>query len=166
MGYTHYYRRVVEIPSDQFGSAVADCKKVCKASGVKIAFEYDTPNKAPEFSKTMIRFNGIGDDGHETFCVERVFKPESWETEKDGKYFSFCKTAYKPYDICVIACLIALKHHLGDNIVVSSDGENKDWIEARNLCQETLGYGEEFVIMADGILYDCTEEVPDSVEKS
>jgi hypothetical protein len=60
------------------------------------------------------------------------------ETE-DG-YFACTKTAYKPYDVAVTAFLILAKHHLGDAIKVSTDGEPKDWEDGRMLCEAVLGY--------------------------
>ena len=49
-----------------------------------------------------------------------------------------------PYDLCVQAALIVLKHHLAAAITVSSDGGEPDWERARAACQKWLGYGEEF----------------------
>ena len=61
-----------------------------------------------------------------------------------GKYFRFCKTAYKPYDLAVNVCLVIAKHHLKDDIVVSSDGTKNNWIEGQQFCQHFLGYGTDF----------------------
>jgi len=86
-----------------------------------------------------------GDCSHESFILERVYnKPFGLEPDESGRHFEFCKTAYKPYDLAVTACLIIAKHHLGDEIVVSSDGEEKDWIDAMLLCEKLLGYGNDF----------------------
>ena len=59
-------------------------------------------------------------------------------------YFSCTKTAYRPYDIAVTACLIIAKHYLGEQIRILSDGESKDWDDARMLCEQFLGYGKDF----------------------
>jgi hypothetical protein len=87
-----------------------------------------------------------GDCSHESFVLPRVFTLPEWRLEPNekGLHFDFCKTAYKPYDIAVTACLIIAKHHLGNDIEVRSDGEEKDWIDAMLLCEENLGYGNEF----------------------
>ena len=87
-----------------------------------------------------------GDCSHESFCLYRVEEPKPY---LDGKMFGFCKTAYKPYDLLVTACLIVAKHHLGNGIRVSSDGESRDWEDARRLCQQVLGYGSEFQLNED-----------------
>lgn len=82
-----------------------------------------------------------GDCSHEPFRIAR--KSTGHVTEK-GEVFSCCKTAYKPYDILVTACMIIAKHHLGDGIRLSSDGDERDWEDGRKLCQFALGYGEDF----------------------
>jgi hypothetical protein len=67
-------------------------------------------------------------------------------TDKDkiGKYFQCTKTAYKPYDLAVTVCLVIAKHHLGEQIVIHSDGTMNNWHEAMNLCHHFLGYGLGF----------------------
>ena len=60
-------------------------------------------------------FNGVGDLSHETFGLG---------PETSG--FNFTKTQRKPYDKHVLACLILAKEYFGDNIKVSSDGDNGD----------------------------------------
>ncbi len=91
-----------------------------------------------------------GDCSHETFRIERDWKPQAWQKDwrKDG-IFSCCKTAYKPYDILVTACLIALKHSFPHVFTVTSDGTSHDWEDARRLCQHVLGYGAAFVLDKD-----------------
>lgn len=88
-----------------------------------------------------------GDCSHETFRVERDWEPEKWQTnwQTEG-IFSCCKTAYKPYDILVTACLIALKQHFPDVFTITSDGESHDWEDGRRLCQHVLGYGADFCL--------------------
>ena len=89
-----------------------------------------------------------GDCSHETFHFPRVFKPHDWEEPKNGLYFDFCKTAFKPYDLAVTAFLIVAKHHLRDRLVVHSDGEDTQWQDARWLCQMELDYGLDFQLDA------------------
>ena len=69
----------------------------------------------PQFTTDEIRFNGIGDDSHETFALGKGYNG-----------FKFTKTARKPYDRHVLACLILAKKYFGDAIKVSSDGDNDD----------------------------------------
>ena len=55
---------------------------------------------------------------------------------------SFCKTAYKPYDLAVQVALIIANHHA--KVSVSSDGDQTAWHEAAMLCQHFLEYGGDF----------------------
>ena len=115
MGYTHYW----EPPKIKDGN-FAKFSQACKAAfcevqklGVKVAFELDS-SRPPSFTREAVRFNGVGDEGHETFYVSP--HDRSW----------FCKTARKPYDILVVACLCLLEHITG--ATVSSDGDREDWL--------------------------------------
>ena len=112
MGHTHYWTRPERvIPFEKFMAVAKDCKKVCDATKVDIRMEFDSAEPGI-FTKDTIRFNGHDDEGHETFLVKR--------TEPDND--SFCKTAQKPYDQCVTACLVILRDQLGFEI--SSDGKD------------------------------------------
>ena len=94
--------------------------------------------------KLMTRTCG-GDCSHESFVLNRDFKPEEWMNPKEnGMYFQCCKTAYKPYDLAVNCAMIIAKHHLKEQIIVHSDGELDNWKDAMQLCQNVLGYGNEF----------------------
>ena len=85
-----------------------------------------------------------GDCSHESFVLPQKFKAEKWQKPENGLFFSFCKTAYKPYDLAVNCALIIAQHHLGDEIAVSSDGDIAQWSDAMQLCQNVVGYGNEF----------------------
>ena len=66
-----------------------------------------------------------------------------------GKYFQCTKTAYKPYDLAVTVCLVIAKYHLGESIIIHSDGTMENWEEAMQLCQHFLGYGRDFSLDED-----------------
>lgn len=86
-----------------------------------------------------------GDCSYETFWFPRVHRPRDWEKpDREGRYFDFCKTAFRPYDLAVTAFLVIAKHHLGDRLVVASDGDEAHWFDAKLLCQMELGYGLGF----------------------
>jgi len=85
-----------------------------------------------------------GDCSYEPFIFPRRYEPEKWEEPKNGEYFNSTKTAFKPYDIVVTACLIIAKHHLRNKIIVHSDGEIQHWFDGALLCQKTVGYGLDF----------------------
>lgn len=142
MGFTHYFYRDIDLDKDKFAKAAADCKKVAEYLEIPIQYEYNEA-KMPVFADELIRFNGVDEDGHETFVVEQKFSIGSYESQDDdGKYFSFCKTARKPYDTVVVACLIILKHYFGEDLRLSSDGYAEEWEEGLRAVKECLGYGE------------------------
>jgi hypothetical protein len=89
-----------------------------------------------------------GDCSHETFLIEQCFTLAPWQHAGDD-FFACCKTAYKPYDILVTACLIIFTHYFGAEVQVSSDGESQDWEDARRLCQHVLGYGADFQLRGE-----------------
>lgn len=121
MGYTRCWRNVSKLTPEFLAGATA----IIKASPCPLVFEYDEPWSAPEISEENIIFNGVEDDGHETF----VLSP--------GKGFSFCKTAYKPYDVVVTAILALADHY---NICsVSSDGNKDDWQAGVDLVFQATG---------------------------
>jgi len=105
---------------------VADC--------TIIQYEYDVPKK-PVVNTKEVRFNGIGEDGHETFMITRVTPVADYLIDKKMA-FGFCKTAYKPYDEYVTACLILAKHFLKDEIRIGSDGDVSDWQAGVRLINE------------------------------
>ncbi len=144
MGFTHYIDRPEKLDKDKFIQAVADCARVCKAIRAPICGEYDDPDSPAIFSPSLIWFNGIGDDGHETFVIEQTYPVDKadyvqWHGEK---IFQFCKTARKPYDTAVVACLVILHHYFGDDIIIRSDGRPKEWEEGLQAVKDYLGYGE------------------------
>ncbi|MEI8194292.1 MAG: hypothetical protein WCI73_00125 [Phycisphaerae bacterium] len=138
MGHTNYWSRIAELPVKEFAAAVKDCKKMMKQLGVPLAGRDGTGPAI--FRAQEIAFNGQAPNNYETFSVPRAITPRTGES----KSFQFCKTAHRPYDLCVQVALIVLKHHLGKAIEVSSDGEEADWEPARIACQKWLGYGGDF----------------------
>jgi hypothetical protein len=84
---------------------------------------------SPMINESEVWFNGDEKTGmsHETFGI-RWFP-------SGGEVKGFCKTARKPYDILVCVSLLAFKHAFNDPDVFSfsSDGDNADWEDARNL---------------------------------
>jgi len=91
-----------------------------------------------------------GDCSHESFVVPQSHKPYAeWdEPDENGRYFSFCKTAFKPYDLSVQACLIVLACRFPGKFLVSSNGDWENWVEATEFVQARLGYGREIKALA------------------
>ena len=137
MGHTNYWTRRPELPAKEFAAAVKDIKTIIKKLGVPLGGRDGTGR--PIFRADLIAFNGRSPQDYEIFAVESVVEPEG-----EPMVFNFCKTDHRPYDLCVQAALIVLKHHLGTAITVSSDGSDVDWEAAREKCQAHLRYGGDF----------------------
>jgi hypothetical protein len=127
MGYTHYWKHG-NIPANVWAKIANDATKLIVASDVDLAFDYDEPTKLPQANDANVRFNGVGDDGHETFLIH----PASTS-------FEFCKTASKPYDKIVCAVLAVFKEHGGDIVEITSDGDEPDWQEGLDYAAKVLG---------------------------
>lgn len=143
MGYTHYFRHG-NATNEAWDKIISDCKRLYEnmpkhstSSGACYSLEPlkidDQDGGEPIFDNERILFNGAGyeDADHETFIINKINNDE----------FEFCKTARKPYDLMVQACLIVYHHHSPDTIDVGSDGDNDDWKAAKKFVRETLGYG-------------------------
>lgn len=115
MGYTHYWDFKKEVKGFNPEPLKKDIDTIFNEHKDIITYEYDI-NKPPlckvEGENIIIRFNGIGDDGHETFYF----------SSKEVTDFTFCKTARKLYDVVVCKVLTTLKEHYGDSFNVKSDG--------------------------------------------
>lgn len=90
-----------------------------------------------------------GDCSHETLHFPKMLELEKWDKPENDRYFQFCKTAFKPYDLAVTAFLIIAKHYMGPALLVSSDGDDDEWADAVRLCEAILGYGGEFELDKD-----------------
>jgi hypothetical protein len=144
MGYTHYWTIFQnEIPQDIWRSFASDFIKILPQFMDKL--DHETDQKF-DITGNHIIFNGIGEQGHETFSMNTKNKMEESHTG-NIEYFDFCKTARKEYDIAVCCALIIAKKHFADIIRVSSDGSEEDgWDKAKELCQKVLKYGKSFDI--------------------
>jgi len=146
LGYTSKFYKVKEISPSVWEKILVDFNKVLP----KFVNVLDTTTDQKLIADNeMIYFNGIGDEAHETFYIDRVSEESSITTwcektdERYGMYGEFCKTARKEYDLAVSCVLIIAKRHLGEDIIVGSDGDNSDeeWTNAKTLCFDVLGYG-------------------------
>lgn len=106
MGYTRYWN----IKNDLDDSKFVKFKEISS----QIVELFDIPLDDIIIDDSVVRFNGVGDDAHETFVFSK----------KSG--FNFCKTQRKPYDAVVCACLLTAVNIFGSDISFSSDGDNDD----------------------------------------
>lgn len=143
MGYTHYWRvnsvrgKSAEIET-VYRRAIQDCQRVAHAYNRACAAKGDTDARLSGYTAHAkvgsyggLNLNGKGDLAHESFTFREHFN--------ENEAFNFCKTARKPYDIVVTACLAILKHRLGDAIEVSSDGDASDWSAGVKLARKVTG---------------------------
>lgn len=136
MGYTHYWYQDPKLDADKFAAASLDIAKVIEMSKVSLGGGMGDAGTTPEIGPEKIWLNGVDEDAHETFAIEPTATKQDYEDKSDPKVFSFCKTARKPYDEVVTASLAVLKHHLGDAIRVSSDGDFDEWADGLALASE------------------------------
>lgn len=142
MGYTHYWqfkkpkKGTADKTEKTYQSTIKECAKIVKAyyavNGGLSGFTAHTP--IGKYGGLQV--NGKGDDAHEEFSMREHYR-QNFEGDPFDRC-TFCKTARKPYDIVVVACLIVLKHRLKDLIVVSSDGYTDDWKEGLRLAKNVL----------------------------
>ena len=138
MGYTHYwsYKKAPKGKTSQteaaYQKAIVECAKV-------IRYYSETFGGLSGFSAHCepklyggLKVNGSNRVGS---CEDFVMR----EHFRDNEGFNFCKTRQYPYDTVVTACLIILKHRLGDLIDVSSDGRRDDWNDGLILARKVLG---------------------------
>jgi len=130
MGYTHYFTKAGTSKGDSlcFEMFARGARTI-----IDYAKKYDHIKIGElEISDEVVRFNGVGEDSHETFY---------WSINSDG--FDFCKTARKPYDAVVTACLIHLKDVYGDLVDIGSDGSWSEWTLGARLYQNATGLNAE-----------------------
>lgn len=136
MGYTHYWtfktppKGTAKQVEASYQQAIKACNKVVRAW-------QDQNPKGSWFRDAMrlsgysahaegyggLEINGKGSNAHEPFTLREHYRQNLEDSS------NFCKTARKPYDTVVVACLTILKHYLGDLIEISSDGCRNDWTE-------------------------------------
>ena len=145
MGYTHSRYRVAAFPVDPWAAFVEDAKAIVSEvsrRGIALADEYGDEGTSPCVGGIIVRFNGVGPAAHESFRMERFFCGPPSRVRKD-LFFDWCKTQRKPYDLAVMALLVAAKLRFEALIVVQSDGGENEWAPGKSLCQAILGAGAD-----------------------
>ncbi len=137
MGYTHYWsidqtglQMSRDVNYTQFSRLAEQIITTAETQGYVLADGLGEKIGAWEVSGEMVRLNGLGDNAHETFSIEKD------STDSGG---SFCKTARKPYDTVVTALLVALGHTYGTQASVATDGEPGDWEAGMSLFTTATG---------------------------
>ena len=120
MGYTHYFK--LESGEEKFKKEVIeDIKKVVNKYSNLLQYEHDVKD-SPLVNEKTIHFNGIDENGHETFYLLPNWK-------------DFCKTARKPYDLPTCEILLILKHYYKDKFNLTSDGF---WVSEKDFKKKNL----------------------------
>lgn len=156
MGYTHYWNiddnRVSE---EGWLQALPLIAKIVKSHGKTLQYETDD-RRLPVVTNKLIRFNGVEDEGHETFLVQLGDS-------------AFCKTARKEYDLAVCECLLVLKYfipdmHLGSDgfYGVSPDELDGVWDDALKNIESEFGlcFERKFEKRKDGSYIDLVDLIP------
>lgn len=143
MGYTHYWslnkpnrkKGEAERVEKIYKQALLECQRVLKAYQ-KDAADYERLSGFSVHTKLGqyggLEVNGKGSEAHEDFALREHFRDQL------AAGFDFCKTAHKPYDVAVVACLCVLKYRLGSLFNVSSDGDEVDWQAGAELAARVL----------------------------
>jgi hypothetical protein len=143
MGYTHYWYKEPILSQKKWFDFANDFVKVLPHFYKELD---NTTDQKFYINSDELFLNGVGKNSHETFWFPRAITDikDYQKDDNSTKVFEFCKTARKPYDIAVCCALIIAKKHFGADIKVSSDGENDEWIKAKELCNNILKYGIDF----------------------
>ena len=100
-----------------------------------------------------------GSCSFETFWFPKSMELSSHNRpDATGLYIDYVKTGFRPYDVAVTAALIVAKHYLRDQFVVNSNGADAQWLDAREICQRVLGYGEWLGIVEERFVEIWPEE--------
>jgi len=138
MGYTHYWTQKRTFTADEWTEVSDDIRSILSYVEVHLAVPLTNGNgdggTRPVFAARNIAFNGVGDDSHETFSVSRN-RVRLWEGCRLGN--DFCKTARKPYDVAVTACLCYLAS-VTCAYSVSSDGKGPDFTLGLDAARKAL----------------------------
>ena len=134
MGFSHYWTPAKNVEDDAWQDFIEVFEKmldhVNRKMGIDIVNGYGDEDTHAKITDEVVMFNGLGEDSHETFRLNR------------GGEWDFCKTARKPYDLLVVATI-----HLGEQFGIikewSSDGDEDELREGKYLANQFIYEGEE-----------------------
>ena len=123
MGYTHYYEQKRSFTDAEWSIIVKGWKLISKEAKIYV-------DDQSEFAGPRIRqyfdINGIGDEAHENFYLEK-------EKGFHDIQFTFVKTARKKYDRYVVALLILINNVAPNAFQVRSDGYLDEWFDGMDI---------------------------------
>lgn len=106
MGFTRYWD-FEKLDEEKFKDFSSTCQILIDSINI--------PLEDVIINERQVRFNGVDEDGHETFNFNL-----------DKSAFNFCKTATKPYDKVVCGCLYVAKLIFDDSIRINQDCDPSD----------------------------------------
>lgn len=146
MGYTHYWTKNRTFTDAEWTAITEGTRKILRVAqedrGIALSEDYDV-NRIPVVDDSLIRFNGYGDEGHETFYFDRRVNS-----------FEFCKTDRKEYDVAVAAILMYVRDQVSD-FSWRSDG----WVEEQEI-QDAV----KLVNEACGVMLEISNADPNSAD--
>jgi hypothetical protein len=138
LGYTHYTTQTKSFTTDEWQETSDSIREILAYTenllGVPLADGNGTPGTRPVFDADAIMFNGVGDDSHETFIVHSR-RQKAYNGGRIG--LDFCKTARKPYDVAVTACLCYLSS-VTETHAVTSDGKGSNFLDGLNAARQAV----------------------------
>ena len=152
MGYTHYWEQKRNFTVAQWQDVLKDIGTIVEYAkhqqGIALGDFGGDGGTHPVFNDEHLGFNGVGDDSHETFYIERKIRVPDYKGRRKG--FGFTKTARKPYDVVVVACLCYLATVTrksapdgspiigSETHIVSSDGHCSDFLLGLDMARQAL----------------------------
>ncbi len=136
MGYTHYFT-IKKGPRGKAAQSEAKYQKAVLECTKMIQFYSKTFGGLSGYSAHSNKYQGINVNGSERVgqCEPFILREHLSQNEA----FGFVKTRQYPYDTVVTACLIVLKHRLGELIEISSDGNADNFNDGLILARSVLG---------------------------
>ena len=146
MGYTHYFTQTRDFTDKEWRSITAFSGNLLKNNDAKKVIDHKHDQKLEINNKTIL-FNGIKNDSHETFVLDKLKgRHPDYYTPKEIReakgVFNFCKTAQKPYDQYVVAFLCGVNVLAPGALHITSDGWKSEWKDGLNLAQYICGNGD------------------------
>ena len=146
MGYTHYFRHPRGIHTDfasRMPAIAADATAILNIAKLIVASPDGIPESAPVVNLTQIAFNGVRPDDYQGFSYppdQNLARPP----HSSADLFDWCKTDRCPYDAAVVATLLAIQDHMGDDITLHTDAIPHDRIDEPLMAQGVALYNQAF----------------------
>lgn len=154
MGYTHYWKQRRNFTKTAWATIVEDVNAILTyattEAGIVLADGDGKGGTSPSYTADDLSFNGLGEDAHETFWIDRI-RTKTWEGGTLGG--GFCKTARKPYDVVVVAVLCYLAT-VAESHSVESDGHGRDYLAGLDLARKALPRYANILDIPRGVMED------------